>query len=45
MKKIWSSPKINTMNITETQYAPNGGEVFDGYWTSKDGSTIVNTYS
>ena len=45
MKKEWSIPKINSIDITETQYSPNGGEVFDGFWTSSDGTNIINTYS
>lgn len=45
MKKEWSLPKINSINVTETQYSPNGGEVYDGYWTSRDGSTVINTFS
>ena len=42
--KEWTTPQINELLITATEYSAAGGHQVDGMYTSTDGQYTIPTY-
>lgn len=43
-KSNWNAPMVVELNISKTAYDPNGGNIKDGTYISKDGQYTLPTY-